>query len=174
MVAVVAVLAIGVIASLGGTRLRQVREAAHDRLVFSQTSVSTELPRLSLLDLQGNHISTESVGKKQVLLFFDTGACRDCLPSYPFLEEVAKVMPVVVVASGPRASLVAMVEKRDWKFPVLYDSGAVLRESLSLPGVPSVALVDSTSRIVRLATGRDAVPAVIRYLLRQWSPSAAE
>lgn len=160
----VLVVVAGLALTLSALRLRRLWTEASDWLAFRGTSASKRLPQVPLEVVSGNR---EGVWPcSSCIVFLDRTDCRDCSSSYPWLDSLSSVAPVVVVGTGDRSALATHASERGWTFPVMFDSTEALLGALELRGTPGVVIVDSQAHARNLASGRKLVPAVLRYVYR--------
>lgn len=128
-------------------------------LVALTTTVSAQLPKVTLKDLSGKVIDTDTLsngGKPFIIDFFATW-CKPCNRELDAIAEVyeewqeetgVKIFAVSIDQAQNIHKVKPLVDNHGWEYDVLLDPNGDLKRALGIQMIPYVLIVDGEGNIV--------------------------
>lgn len=133
-------------------------------LEITQGSTTTELPSITLKDIDGNEVNIADYGtngKLTVISFWATW-CKPCIRELKNLNELyeeweeeygVEIVAVSVDDSRNMQKVKPFVNGRGWDFEILLDPNGDLQRALNVANPPVTFLIDTEGNIVYTHTG---------------------
>ncbi len=128
-------------------------------LSFALQSVWAQLPKVTLKDIHGTPVSTDTLsngGKPFIINFFATW-CKPCNRELDTISEVyadwqaetgVKIFAVSIDQAQNIKKVKPLVESRGWEYEVLLDPNSDLCRAFGVQMIPFVIVVDGKGNIV--------------------------
>ncbi len=128
-------------------------------LVALTTTVSAQLPKVTLKDLSGKVIDTDTLsnsGKPFIIDFFATW-CKPCNRELDAIAEVyeewqeetgVKIFAVSIDQAQNIHKVKPLVDNHGWEYDVLLDPNSDFKRALGIQMIPYVLIVDGQGNIV--------------------------
>ena len=132
--------------------------------------IGKSVPSFTLTDLKGETITSPwSTGHPTLLVFLASwcAPCRKELPglaSYLEHHDLGNLTVLGVNYNDAASSAQALVQRANFTFPVVPDSGALTTTDFALPGLPDSVLVSSTGKVLAVTTGVTSDAQLAQYL----------
>ena len=128
-------------------------------LVFTTMAAERSFPKVNILDLKGNSVSSSSLLNKEGLTVFTFWAlwCKPCIQELDNISEVypdwqnetkVKVVAVSIDESRNASKLPTFVNGRGWSFEIMLDRNSELKRALNINNIPHMFIVAPDGRIV--------------------------
>lgn len=114
---------------------------------FNRIEIGTEIPEFSLLTIEGNEFSKETIRGTETLVTFWSTTCPHCKEMEPELKRWAAGRN----GDSPRLVMLSTGEADELRelgieAPIIIDEGNEVGEKLGMYGTPSAVLVDENGR----------------------------
>lgn len=121
---------------------------------FRQPEVSDQLPKLELIALTGEGVSTQESGKPTVLHFWATW-CPTCKFEAPNLEAIRDEVNLitVVVNSGEDQTVREFIKARGYGYTVVNDREGKLAQQFNVEAFPTTFMYDSKGALAFVEVG---------------------
>lgn len=128
-------------------------------LVGASGSVSAQLPAVTLKDINGNTVRTDTLsnnGKPLIIDFFATW-CKPCNRELKAINEVyqdwveetgVKLIAVSIDQAQNINKVKPLVDEYGWEYDVLLDPNSDFKRALGIQMIPYVVIVDGKGNIV--------------------------
>lgn len=128
-------------------------------LLAMNLSVMAQLPKVTLKDIHGREVSTDTLsnqGKPFIIDFFATW-CKPCNRELDAISEVyedwqqetgVKIFAVSIDQAHNINKVKPLVDNHGWDYEVLLDPNGDLKRALSIQMIPYVLIVDGQGNIV--------------------------
>lgn len=128
-------------------------------LLAINMSVMAQLPKVTLKDIHGREVSTDTLsnqGKPFIIDFFATW-CKPCNRELDAISEVyedwqqetgVKIIAVSIDQAHNINKVKPLVDNHGWDYEVLLDPNGDLKRALSIQMIPYVLIVDGQGNIV--------------------------
>jgi peroxiredoxin len=128
-------------------------------LLAMNLSVMAQLPKVTLKDIHGREVSTDTLsnqGKPFIIDFFATW-CKPCNRELDAISEVyedwqqetgVKIIAVSIDQAHNINKVKPLVDNHGWDYEVLLDPNGDLKRALSIQMIPYVLIVDGQGNIV--------------------------
>ena len=128
-------------------------------LLAMNLSVMSQLPKVTLKDIHGREVSTDTLsnqGKPFIIDFFATW-CKPCNRELDAISEVyedwqqetgVKIIAVSIDQAHNINKVKPLVDNHGWDYEVLLDPNGDLKRALSIQMIPYVLIVDGQGNIV--------------------------
>lgn len=128
-------------------------------LLAMNMSVMAQLPKVTLKDIHGREVSTDTLsnqGKPFIIDFFATW-CKPCNRELDAISEVyedwqqetgVKIIAVSIDQAHNINKVKPLVDNHGWDYEVLLDPNGDLKRALSIQMIPYVLIVDGQGNIV--------------------------
>lgn len=128
-------------------------------LVGASESVSAQLPAVTLKDINGNTVRTDTLsnnGKPLIIDFFATW-CKPCNRELKAINEVyqdwveetgVKLIAVSIDQAQNINKVKPLVDEYGWEYDVLLDPNSDFKRALGIQMIPYVVIVDGKGNIV--------------------------
>ena len=123
------------------------------------TAVQAQLPKVTLKDLSGKQVSTDTLsnnGKPFIIDFFATW-CKPCNRELDAISEVyedwqketgVKIIAVSIDQAQNINKVKPLVDNHGWEYDVLLDPNSDFKRALGVQMIPFVMIVDGKGNIV--------------------------
>jgi len=128
-------------------------------IVLSAQAVQAQLPKITLKDIQGKAVQTDTLsngGKPFIIDFFATW-CKPCNRELDAISEVyadwqeetgVKIYAVSIDQAQNINKVKPLVDNHGWEYEVLLDPNGDLKRALGIQMIPYVLIVDGKGNIV--------------------------
>ncbi len=128
-------------------------------IVLSAQAVQAQLPKITLKDIQGKTVLTDTLsngGKPFIIDFFATW-CKPCNRELDAISEVyadwqeetgVKIYAVSIDQAQNINKVKPLVDNHGWEYEVLLDPNGDLKRALGIQMIPYVLIVDGKGNIV--------------------------
>ncbi|MCR4593215.1 MAG: TlpA family protein disulfide reductase [Bacteroidaceae bacterium] len=128
-------------------------------IVLSAQAVQAQLPKITLKDIQGKTVQTDTLsngGKPFIIDFFATW-CKPCNRELDAISEVyadwqeetgVKIYAVSIDQAQNINKVKPLVDNHGWEYEVLLDPNGDLKRALGIQMIPYVLIVDGKGNIV--------------------------
>ncbi len=128
-------------------------------IVLSAQAVQAQLPKITLKDIQGKTVLTDTLsngGKPFIIDFFATW-CKPCNRELDAISEVyadwqeetgVKIYAVSIDQAQNINKVKPLVDNHGWEYEVLLDPNGDLKRALGIQMIPYVLIVDGSGNIV--------------------------
>ncbi|MDO4779828.1 MAG: TlpA disulfide reductase family protein [Bacteroides sp.] len=123
-----------------------------------------QLPSISLKDIDGNSIKTDTLAKsgKPIIISFFATWCKPCLRELNAIAEVyeewqeetgVELIAVSIDEGANSLKVKPLVVSQEWNFKVLLDTNKEFMRAMNVSMVPALFLIDKKGKIVYTHTG---------------------
>ena len=128
-------------------------------IVLSAQAAQAQLPKITLKDIQGKTVQTDTLsngGKPFIIDFFATW-CKPCNRELDAISEVyadwqeetgVKIYAVSIDQAQNINKVKPLVDNHGWEYEVLLDPNGDLKRALGIQMIPYVLIVDGKGNIV--------------------------
>lgn len=126
----------------------------------TRDAVQGVAPPLEGRMLDGSHYSLQDRPRGPLLVYFWASWCPVCGLTSGNVDALAETHPVITVAmqSGDSPELMAHLEKKALRFPVLSDPQGEIAHAWGVRGVPTLYFLDDRNRIRQVTVGYTSSP----------------
>ena len=128
-------------------------------LLCSVLAVQAQLPKATLLDINGRKVQTDTIGThgRPVIVSFFATWCHPCLREIAavqenyedWIEEVDFDMLAVSIDEGQNSAKVKpLAESKGWPWNVLLDPNSELTRGMGISSIPFVLIIDGNGKTV--------------------------
>lgn len=126
--------------------------------IFSQS----DLPKISLKDLQGKRIDIASINTNKVTVFsFWATWCIPCINELDAISEIyhdwqnetnVKIIAVSIDDMRSKSRVKPFVNSKNWEYEILFDTNQVFKRAINATSIPYLIIVKN-NEIVHVQSG---------------------
>ncbi len=128
-------------------------------IIVTHAQAQTELPGVTIEDIQGNRISTTTFtnGGKPIIVSFWATWCKPCLNELKAIEEVyedwreetgVKLIAISIDDSRSASRVRSFVLSSAWEYEVYLDQNGDFKRAMNVVNIPHTFLLDGQGNVV--------------------------